>query len=199
MEQLKIKIIELCDEIGNDTNSPITQLHKIVYNRKNEEMLLKLPILRFLQSIHLSRMTPQKYGFLVQARIKKDLGYSKAKNKDSGDAYKDDKNIEIKCSLITNTNKSFNLRQARQWQECDYNILVVDIKIWNKPIIYFFKLTHSDMEQELILCDAGKSHSRGEEMSITINVDEMDKNFERWLQKYRTLSPWDDELNKNLS
>ena len=190
-----IKVIELLNELSTPDPRYI-ELRDIIYNRRNEKMLLELPIISFFQSLYF--MTSQKYGFLIQKRIIKDMGYGPPRNKDAGDAFGNDKDQEIKVSLITLTNPSINIRQVRMWQGCDYNILGVDMRVAANPTTYFFKLTHSDMERELVLCKAGKSHTHGEEMSLTINVDKSDEHFNRWCKDYRIPSPWDDELNKRF-
>ncbi len=195
------RIVELLNTIPDDPR--IEELNELVYDRKNESTLLELPIILFFKAIRKGLMASQKYGFLIQRRIMKDLKLDKPKNKNSGDASKNGLSEEIKCSILTSTNNSINIRQIRSWQGCNYIVCAADVKNLNKPTIYFFRLTHSDMERELQCCSiVGNSHGTDEsnqenlnvEKSITIPVDENNTDFQRWYKNYRTESPWEYQL-----
>ena len=147
-------------------------------------------------------MSSQKRSVLIQDRIIKDMNYGPRRNKDSGDSYGDDKDHEIKSSLITSTNLCINIRQVRMWQNCEYIVLGVDVRSIYKPLGYFFKLTHLNMKCELKKYNASSSHGTKTanqkniniEMSFTIKIDDTDNHFNRWKNNYRQPSPWN-ELN----
>ncbi len=197
-EKIKTRTIELLN-ILSCPNPSQDELIKILYNKKNEKSLLELPIDKFFQTTLF--MKPQKYGFLIENRLRKDLGYDKRKDNNSGDACnKNGKSIEFKGSVLTNTNSSLNIRQIRQWQQCDYVIYIADMRVPTKPDVSLFQLSHSDMEYELGCCDAQSSHGTQKsneensniELSITIKVNDNDENFTRWNTKYKIISPWHD-------
>jgi len=162
-------------------------------------VILNLPIKKFFEVMFY--LYPQSYGPKIEARIKKDMGYG-PRMKKVGDATKDDKCKEIKISIITETNRSINIRQTRMWEGCDYTICGVDLRSINTPIIYLFEVPHDDMKQELLLIGVTSSHGTKEsnknneniEGSSSIKVDETNEHFQRWLKKYRIESPWENDL-----
>lgn len=173
--------------------------------------LLKLPKEEYYSTIQLSH--PQQYGSLLQERIKHRFKLSKSTGRNSGDASEYDtvlkivRNWEIKGSLITKSNLIANLHQFRFYHDCDYLFLIADVRDSNNCIEYFFQLTHEQLLQELIPCNAYNSHNNKEanrdnknvEKSIDLpfDIENSNSNFNRWCKKYRIRSPWDNDLNEN--
>jgi hypothetical protein len=163
------------------------------------EAFSNLPIKIFLRACFY--LYPQSYGPKIEKRIKNNMGYG-PRNKKVGDATKDGKNKEIKVSIISETNQSINIRQTRMWEGCDYILCGIDLRDIDKPAIYLFEVPYLNMKEELLLIGVSNSHGTKEsnknntnvEGSASIKVDETDKHFQRWIQKYKIQSPWENDL-----
>lgn len=182
------------------------------YKKYIKDYILKCPKKEFYLTIQLSH--PQSYGSFLQERIKNGFKLSKPIDRNSGDASgmissrkieltntPFTNNREIKITLITKSNLIANLHQFRLYHNCDYLILVADVRDTDNPIEYFFELTHDELLKELSFCKGYNSHNNKEsneynkhvEKSIDLPFDteEPNSNFNRWCKIYRIPSPWD--------
>jgi len=160
---------------------------KIITNKKN---ILKYSWDLFIEEILFC--SSQMYGPLIQDKINYELRFSRPNDKDSGDSKtKKNQHIEIKSSILTNTNENINIRQIRPWQDVDYIICCIDNRNSN-AITNFWYLTKENMQYEIEKCKAVASH--GTEKSLennktiekSITLKKGDKNYNRWLTKYGT-------------
>lgn len=184
-------------KLTNDNLEKIRKFHKISGELKKE-----ISETNFLESdydfskifLAFSVLSPQQWGPRIERVLIDKLGFKKVSQKGRGDAF-DEKNntyFEIKCSIITVTNGSFNLVQIRNWEKLSgYYVSVLNLLENGK--IYNFYLSKIDMEDEINLIGSSahgdkKTASRNinHEKRMSIKFDKNNKHFKRWLEKYST-------------
>lgn len=142
----------------------------------------------------MSLTNPQVYGFRIQNRLMFELEMMNVKAKDDKGDFEDilGNKFECKTSLLTNDDSKFHMVQIRPWQETNYKCMVFDIRDGNFKA-YAFELSHEDMIEELNILNASAAHgtisanqiNNNIEYRFSMNVDENNPDFNRWLKKYK--------------
>jgi hypothetical protein len=150
----------------------------------------------------MSLLNPQSYGGRIESYIRRILGYSKILAKEnSGDIRSlNNKDVEVKVSLLTITNPSLNMVQLRLFQDLDYYLCVAyDLRKISEFNSYIFLLTHDEMKKECEIYNVGAAHGTKKtnlqneniELRMSFNCDDGDEQFSRWKQKYLFKSFYD--------
>jgi hypothetical protein len=151
-----------------------------------------LPWSMFIHTISL--LPSQQYGLRIQKRATKDFGWrSVSVNDDAGDAGdRSGEFYEIKSSILSDPSDKMNLVQIRPWQQTHYAFLCFDLRHGNYTP-YLFKLTKAELLTELDRIGASSAHgtvrananNQKIEYRMSLNVNELDVHFARWLSLYR--------------
>lgn len=139
-------------------------------------------------------LNPQRYGFRLQSYFTLMMGYETIPSTaDLGDFRNlEGEAAELKCSFITQTNNVINVKQIRIWQQTKYYyVLACNFNDFRNLSYECFKLSKREMQEEMILCNAGASHStkkRNEEninveMSLTVKLGT--DTYKRWVDNYK--------------
>ena len=142
----------------------------------------------------MSLTNPQLYGFRIQDRLMYELEMMSVKVKEDKGDFEDilGNKFECKTSLLTNSDSKFHMVQIRPWQETNYKCLVFVIRNGDFKA-YAFELNHEQMSEELKLLNASAAHgtisanqkNNNIEYRFSMNVDENNPDFSRWLKKYQ--------------
>lgn len=119
------------------------------------------------------------------------LGWQKiSASLDRGDFIIDGEYVELKTSF-SNKAMKLNIRQIRPWQDNDkYICIFIDDAHQQKQSVAF-ELTHEEMEMEIDLL-GGFTHgtkeankkNKNNEYSITIDINNNNKDYKRWVKLY---------------
>jgi hypothetical protein len=149
-------------------------------------------------------LSPKSYGTKIQNRImeKNNLESVKA-NEDKGDFKINNKYFEVKCSLITVTNKTANITGVRPWQDVDgYYIFIIDAKDYKNIMTYSFKLSKQEMAKELKILNAipingtKKANEGNTKSALRFGLSLENENFTRWKKDYMFTT--EDDIVKTL-
>lgn len=142
----------------------------------------------------MSLLNPQLYGFRIQNRLMYELEMMNVAVQENKGDFEDilGNKFECKTSLLTNDDSKFHMVQIRPWQGTDYKCMVFDIRDGNFKA-YAFELTHEQMLEELTTLKASAAHgtiganqlNNNIEYRFSMNVDEKNPDFARWLKKYQ--------------
>jgi hypothetical protein len=138
-------------------------------------------------------LNPQSYGFRIENRLRFQLDAIRNNATSNNGDFQDieGNNYECKTSVLTTNSSQINLVQIRPWQNTDYYCIFFDMRNKGfKP--YCFKLTAEEMKQELFLNNGTAAHgtlaankvNRNIEYRFSFNLDDNDKTFRRWKEKY---------------
>ena len=139
-------------------------------------------------------LNPQSYGARIQNYIRENLNWFKVKAAEaSGDIRShNNKNTEVKVSLLTSINPYLNLVQIRLFHNVDYYLgIAYDLRDLSNYESYMFLLTHDQMEKECEKARAAhgtKSVNESNEKvekALRISCNEGNPKFERWKKMYR--------------
>lgn len=151
----------------------------------------------------MSLMNPQTYGVRIQNRLMFELEMLKVQAKEEKGDFEDllGNKFECKASVLINDKSKLNMVQIRPWQETGYKCVMFDLRGGN-VVPYAFELTHEEMLEELDKIGHAAHGTKQAnfvnnhiEYRISLNVDEKDENFARWLEKYKV----DFDFSKKLS
>lgn len=134
-----------------------------------------------------SVMSSQSYGPLIEKRLMYDLNLDRvSKSLKRGDAFSKslDEHLEIKVSLITETNTKINVVQIRMGHDIDSLLLMVaDVRV-EKVVPEVYYIPHRDLEG---LFKMSSAHGIGREVfekRVSVPMDKNNETYKR-LQGYR--------------
>lgn len=138
-------------------------------------------------------INPQSYGSRLSNYFKDRVfkGESVSQSDDLGDIFSEKGFFEVKCSLITDVNKTLNIVQIRNWQNIDgYYCIAIDTRTFPYRI-FFFSLTKEQMQNEVLKLGTnahGTKKANKEnvnvEKKITLKIKDNNYDFQRWCSLY---------------
>ena len=163
-------------------------IRKLIHEDKKWGM--NLPEKEFIKGMMF--LTPQSYGSRVESYLKDKMNCVKNSSaSNNGDLCVNNKNIEIKISILTPTNNNLNIVQIRLFHDIDYYLCVAfDMRNIASYRKYVFLLSHEDMEKETIRASAAhgtksvNKNNQNVELRLGLICDDNDKTFERWKKTY---------------
>lgn len=176
----------------------ITQLKETLIDelRALGDELYNLPPNDFLKLV-LTAYTPQKYGIEGQRYIEKNFNLRRSDNPDAGDVRDEEgRYYEVKCSILSKTNKAWNIRQVRPHQEIDgYILMFGDLRDPRSPDSSFYMLSKEQMQRELQLCNAKPCHGtrsaleNNRTIEYGFTISQGSEHHYRWFRNYSVGHP----------
>lgn len=174
--------------IDDDTIVNFLNMRKKIHKDKNWGMNLSEK--EFIKGMML--LTPQSYGSRIETYIRNRLESVKnSATNNNGDICVNNKNLEVKISILSSTNNSLNMVQIRLFHDIDYYLCVAfDMRNVRSYSKYIFLLSHKDMENETKVASAAHGTktsnliNRNIELRLSLLCEDYDDTFRRWKEKF---------------
>jgi hypothetical protein len=174
--------------IDDDTIINFLNMRKKIHKDKNWGMNLSEK--EFIKGMTI--LTPQSYGSRIETYIRNRLESMKnSATNNNGDICVNNKNLEVKISILSSTNNSLNMVQIRLFHDIDYYLCVAfDMRNVRSYSKYIFLLSHKDMENETRVASAAHGTktsnlvNRNIELRLSLLCEDYDDTFRRWKEKF---------------
>lgn len=149
--------------------------------------------LEYMTKLYDGNISAQQYGLKYENFVLEKFKAEKVKQTDGkGDIKFNNKYIEIKASILNDSNNGLNLVQLRLYQEIDFYLFIACDYRKTEPIIHYFFLTKEELTNELKECKATNAHGTkkanelniNKELRMTLKIDNKNEHFNRWKLKY---------------